>query len=172
MVVADKATFRWLAALVDGEGSIMLNRRTFSGNTKATTTRGRGIQYRPVVVIAANTDYRLMEAIREEIQVGQVYEHVVSNTAKSFNPRKRRQWTYRLNTTQIANWLPGIRPWLVLKKEQADLLLEAQQLKLKLTPGNGTAWRHEQTRKPITDQLDTIYERIRELNTRGREPGN
>lgn len=140
----------------------MLNKRTFSGNTVNTTARGRGIQYRPVVVIAANTDYRLMEAIRERVGVGQVYEHQVSNTRKSYNPRKRRQWTYRLNVGQIPGVLDPVRPWLVLKGEQADLLREAMRIKAGYWPGTTDLTEYQTS-------LDGIYEQIRALNTRGRE---
>lgn len=161
----EKATLTWLAALIDGEGSIMLNKRTYSGNSPS-TIRSKLPVYRPVVVIAATTDYRLMEAIREKILVGQVYEHRVSNTRKSYNPRKRRQWTYRLNVCQIKTWLPNIRPWLVLKGEQADLLLEAMSIKAQMTPGQPGFLLPQ--RKKLRIRLDEIYAAIRAANTKGR----
>lgn len=151
----------WLAALIDGEGSIMLNRLA----TRLPT--GRGIRYRPVVVIAASTDYRLMTAIQQRLTVGQIYEHAVSNTRKSYNPRAARQWTYRLNVTQIWDVLPEVQPWLVLKNEQATLLLEAMTLKRSLTPGQ-TGFL-PQNRDAIVERLDQIYTDIRVLNTRGRK---
>lgn len=147
----------------------MLNKRTFSGNSPATQPRGRKTHYRPVVVVAANTDYRLMEAIKKEMGEGQIYEHKVSETRPSFNPRKRRQWTYRLNVGQIKTWLPQIAPWLVLKQEQAELLLEVLAIKTRLTPGVGTEWRMAADRDPLNSRMDEIYEQVRELNARGRE---
>jgi len=158
-------TAAWLAALIDGEGSVMLNKRTFSGNSAATTGRGRTIQYRPVVVIASNTDYRLHEAIRERIGVGQIYEH--KRHAEPDNMRRRRIWTYRLNVAQIEAIMPHVRPWLVIKGEQADLLAEAMQIKRSITPGE--AGFLPANRPPLIARLDAIYDEIRTINTRGRE---
>ena len=158
----------WLAGLLDGEGSVMLNKRTFSGNSSATTPMNSNPRYRPVVVLAAGTDYRLMEAIKNRIGVGQIYEHEVSNSSKSYNPRARRQWTYRLNVSQITDILPHLLPWLVLKREQSDLLLEAIRIKKRLTPVKGSGWNTPEIRVPSVERLDEIYQEIRHLNTRGR----
>lgn len=130
---------------------------------------GRGIHYRPVVVVAANTDYRLMEAISNRLGhgCGQVYEHCVSNTRSSYNPRKRRQWTYRLNVGQIRLVMPQVRPWLVLKGEQMDLLTEAMLIKASITPGQVGFL--PSNRPQLLTRLDSIYAEIRALNTRGRE---
>lgn len=144
----------------------MLNRRTYSGNSAATQNRTGRVHYRPVVAIA-NTDYRLMDALRERTGTGQIYEHVVSSTAKSHNPRKRRQWTWRLNVTQIGLVMPLVEPWLVLKQEQCRLLLEAMLLKLEFACRPGERWDAPRLSK-IRTRLDAIYAAIREANTRGR----
>jgi hypothetical protein len=160
----EDSTLSWLAALIDGEGSVMLNKRTYSGNTERTTLKAKAPSYRPVVVIACNTDYRLMEAIRGRMQVGQICQHRVGGDPRT--PRKRSQWTYRLNVGQIWEWLPSIRPWLVLKGEQSDLLLEAMDIKRKITPGQpGFLPRN---RPPFLARLDEIYASIRAANTVGR----
>lgn len=151
-------TAAWLAALIDGEGSVMLNRR-------APSNRGRGVQYRPVVVVAANTDHRLHDAIREKIGIGQIYQH--KRHAEPDNLRRRRIWTYRLNVEQIHSVMPHVRPWLVIKGEQADLLAEAMQIKGQITPGRPGFL--PANRPPLIARLDEIYLEIRALNTRGRE---
>jgi hypothetical protein len=156
----------WFGALLDGEGSIMLNKRTYSARVAHPP---RLPIYRPVVVVAATTDYRLIDAISSRLGYGQVYEHAVSNTSLSHNPRKRRQWTYRLNTGQIPQFLAPVLPWLVLKTEQAQLLFEAIEIKRSQAPLRGVPW---QARHQLADnraRLTEIYERIRALNTRGRE---
>jgi len=157
-------TAAWLAALIDGEGSVMLNRRTYSGNSPA-TRQPSGPIYRPVVVVASTTDYRLMDAIREKLTCGQVYQHRAGGDARA--PRKRSQWTYRLNVGQIREALPPIRPWLVLKGEQADLLAEAMEIKQQITPGQPGFLLVN--RPALKQRLDAIYLEIRALNTRGRE---
>lgn len=159
MSALDEPVVAWTAALIDGEGSIMLNRMASGLKT------GRGIRYRPVVVVACNTDYRLLEAIKERLEVGQIYEHRVAN-----NPNGRsRQWTYRLNVSQIQLILPQVLPWLVIKREQADLLLEAMAIKAEITPGQPGFL--PANRPALVEKLDAIYKEIRELNTRGRKKG-
>lgn len=153
----------WLAALIDGEGSIYIS--------KHMGPRGYP-RYRPVVVIAANTDYRLMEAIRSVMREGQIYEHRVSNTRGSYNPRKKQQWTYRLNIEQIDRWLPKIRPYLVLKGEQADLLAEVMGLKASRDPRKPGSIRDVEGKQEIERRVEEIYAQTRELNTRGREVGD
>ena len=171
----------WLAALVDGEGSIMLNKRTYSEARRAklrtADPRNRAVytnvRYRPVVVIASNTQYCLMEAIRERLpDVGNIYEHRVSETRPSFNPRARRQWTFRLEVGGTRVVLPQLMDWLVIKQESAQLLLRAIELKESLRPvkGKTPVWADPALRIPVLAELDEIYNKIRASNTRGRVP--
>lgn len=63
--------------------------------------------------------------------------------------------------------MPHIRPWLVLKGEQADLLAEAMEIKRQMTPGQPGFL--VASRPPLKQRIGEIYEMIRALNTRGRE---
>ena len=170
----EETTAAWLAALIDGEGSVMLNRRTYSESwKKKRPTLGKTLtaknRFRPVVVIAAGTDVRLFDAIREKIGVGQVYTHRISNTAKSHNPRARIQYTYRLNVKQITEILPDVLPWLVLKKPQAELLLEAIEWNRKRNSTGGyPGFNDPEFREESYNRLNEIYSSIRALNTKGR----
>ena len=157
-----ETTASWLAALIDGEGSVMLNKRDLSaGAPNGRTTP----HYRPVVVIASNTDPRLHDAIRNKLGFGQVYEH--KRHAEPDNFRRRRIWTYRLNVAQIHQVMPHVRPWLVIKAEQAELLAEAMEIKRQITPGQPGFL--PENRTPLVVRLDEIHLAIRALNTRGRE---
>lgn len=71
------------------------------------------------------------------------------------------------NSGVMVNVLPEVQPWLVLKNDQATLLLEAMTLKRSLTPGQ-TGFL-PQNRDAIVERLDQIYTDIRVLNTRGRK---
>lgn len=107
-------TLAWLAALIDGEGSIML------------THHNKGKSGKPnlrAVVSVSNTDIRLMQTLSWGIWAGRVYTHVRKLNANSMNHR-RTAYTWRLNATEIRLILPKIIPWLTLKKEQAILLME------------------------------------------------
>jgi len=72
----------------------------------------------------------------------------------------------RISSETTATGLPAIAPHLILKREQAELLLEALALKETQTPG------HERyaPRDVVAyhERMLCIYESIREANTRGR----
>lgn len=156
----------WLAALIDGEGSIMLNKRTFSGNTSQTTKRTLRTPFRAVVSVY-NTNYLLFEKLTETFpDRGRVYQHRVNGSPPT--PRKRAAWSWRLANNGIRWALPQVRPYLVLKTQQADLLLEALEIKNTLTPQLGETWLTKDQRHPLVSQLEIIYAEIRRLNTVGR----
>lgn len=154
---------RWLAGLVDGEGSVMLQKRTFSGNTLRTTYTGKGDSYRPVVVVA-NTDTRLHAAILAEFGFGQVYEHRYGGARATH----KRQYTWRMNVAQLTVMLPLLRPWFVLKGEQVDLLVEAMAIKATRDPARGGMRLSVPELELSSARLDEIYGAIRALNKTGR----
>lgn len=137
----------------------MLNKRTFSGNSETTTNRSRYPHYRPVVVVATFTHEPLGEALMAVVS-GQIYQHRVGGDLRA--PRKRSQWTFRWNVGQITAYLPQVLPWLVIKTEQARLLLEAMEIKAGYRPGS------REFDASYRAQLEEIYLQIRALNTRGR----
>lgn len=149
----------WLAALIDGEGSIMLTKRVRSNKAKVQ----RKDHFRTSVVICG-TDIRLLETLVVNTGILRIYSHRVNGAANT--PRKRQMWTWRLASEDIRLWLPAIRPYLVIKGEQADLLLEALDIKHQITPGN--AGFMPTVRPALIERLGSIYGIIRSLNTRGR----
>lgn len=64
--------------------------------------------------------------------------------------------------------MPQVRPWLVLKQPQTDLLLEALEIKQLLTPRKGEQWLTADQRFPLVSRLGDLYAEIRRLNTTGR----
>lgn len=145
----------------------MLQRRTFSGNTPATTYTGKGDSYRPVVVVA-NTDDRLHTAIIAEFGFGQVYEHRYGGARATH----KRLYTWRMNVGQLTVMLPLLRPWFVLKGEQADLLSEAVRIKSTRDPSRGGMRLTVPELERSSARLDEIYWAIRSLNEAGREPSD
>lgn len=150
--------YAWLAGLIDGEGSIMLVKRAYA---KKQQSNKKHAHYRAIVSIC-NTNYKLFDALTSNTGICRIYEHRVNGPAD--RPRARRMWTWRMVATDIRHWLPLIRPFLVLKGEQADLLLEATAIKLRVAPQAGVP----NVRNDKIDRLDAIYAAIRKLNTRGR----
>lgn len=149
-----KTTLAWLAALIDGEGSIMLLLRKASKRIVY-----RQPHYRASVAIAM-TDERLANAIIERTGIERVYSHGRKGV------RHRTQYTWRMTASEIKVWLPCLIPWLVLKREQATLLLEALKLADLCTPRKGEKWD-----RSVVDasklRRDEIYAEIRKLNNRG-----
>lgn len=143
--------YAWLAALIDGEGSVMLVRRKpYDGGHK------RNQHYRPIVSVC-NTKHELLDALAVNTGVSRIYEHRVNGPDD--RPRARRMWTWRMVTSDIRQWMPLIRPYLILKGVQTDLLLEAVAIRLSTHAAQNTQ---------KVARLDEIYARIRQLNTRGR----
>lgn len=142
-------TLAWLGALIDGEGSIMLINRSRS--------RGQGFYWRPQVGIY-NTDTRLMEALKDRVGTGSVYAH--TRTPKE--NQKKTSYRWNLNATQIRALLPSVLPWLILKKEQAELLLEA----CSLIEANKTGRPPEEA---VRLRVAEIADTIKHLNRKGRE---
>lgn len=120
---------------------------------------GHRFTFRAVVTIS-NTDYRLMEALLEKTGTGQVYTH------KRTDKRKKVAYTWRLNHHQIKEWLPLILPWLVLKHDQAVLILEALELADQLSPGGGIYSNSLQSRAMRERKLAVAAE-VKFLNRKG-----
>lgn len=147
-----ETTLAWLAALVDGEGSVMLSRRHPSPN--------RHHHYRASVVVY-NTDLRLIEAIVERTGVNRVYTH----KRQARENHKRTAYSWRLVANDIRQWGPLLLPWLVCKREQMVLLLEALALADRNTPRAGQSWQQQSN-----ERRDEIVAEISRLNRKGREP--
>jgi len=115
---------------------------------------------RPVLSIY-NTDYRLMEALVERTGIDRVYTH----TRAPKENHKKTSYSWRMTTDDMRFWLPKLLPWLVCKKEQAILMLEALELKTGLTPLKGQEWRKDAA---MTPRLLEIQQEISTLNRKGR----
>lgn len=156
--MVEDTTLAWLAALIDGEGSVMLLRRVPSATAKVQ----RNPHYRAQVCVY-NTDYRLMQALSKRTGISRVYEH----TRPAKENRKKTSYRWGMVSEEIRQWGPLLLPWLVCKAEQTALLLEALDIKEQITPGNPGFL--PQNRPEFVGRLDQIYAEIRRLNTRGRE---
>lgn len=114
----------------------------------------RARQFRAVVSVA-NTDPRLAEALALKTGIDRVYVH------KAPGPRNRQQYTWRMNAEEQRRWLPALLPWLVLKRRQAELLLEYLKISKENTCVLG---------KPMAftnlDRKVEIHTEIRKLNRR------
>ncbi|MBA3875607.1 MAG: hypothetical protein C0498_01500 [Anaerolinea sp.] len=135
----------YLAGLIDGEGSIMANQKheRRPGHSPATWSELR--------VDISNTDRGLIDWVNERWP-GKVRVQV--------RPGVKDTWHYYLNTQQVVPLLEAALPYLVSKRERAELALELARG----TRNPGRAGYPPEVR----ERRRWIGERIRELNRKGR----
>jgi hypothetical protein len=136
----------WMAALVDGEGCINMSKHHHRN--------ARGPAYR-VTVIVSNTNRAILDAIAALTGLGKVTQSRPERT------RWRAQFEWRTSGCgQSRTFLDEIQPWLIVKRQQAEVALKACAI---LTPGN--RWKH-----PDRELLECLKLEMHRLNARGVRP--
>lgn len=163
-----EAEIAWLAALIDGEGSVMLSRRTMS-DAAAEKRKAAGRNYRRkrhyrAVITISNTHVGLLNRIVEVTGINRVYHHA---RAEKLNHRKE-SYTWRMVPGEIRILGPQLLPWLVVKREQMELLLEALDIADKCYPRKGQKWVLDPA---LIQRRDEIVTLISQLNRKGRFEG-
>ena len=117
VVPEDPATLGYLAGLIDGEGTIGIKTQFARGSSKNPS--------HSIVVSVVNTDARLMLWLGEVVG-GRVYGPRADkrNTARGHKPR----WDWTIFGGNAERLLIAIRPYLVIKGEQADLAIGMRRL--------------------------------------------
>jgi len=136
----------YIAGLIDGEGTITLEKRKFASDIKV----------HPAVYIS-NTSLELLTHIREVLGVGTIRR---GHRRKSRSTGSERKQDYKLGIhkiREVEGLLKTIKPYLVLKKRQAEVVLEFIQRLLSKT---------ERNYKLSKDEL-ALLAKIRMLNKRG-----
>lgn len=98
----------WFAGLFDGEGSVVMKHRA----------RARGSVY----ISITNTVLPLLEKVRTFTGVGRIEFKPVSEK----NPKHADCYTWICGGTQAREILRQVRPWLIVKAERADAVLEGR----------------------------------------------
>lgn len=155
------STLSWLAALIDGEGCFLLTKGSHSPSSQERSPSLRDKPRIRMSINIANTNYKLMEALIEKTGIDCVYTH-----NRPVGSKQKPLYTWRMNATQIKKWLPFIHPWLVLKREQAEIMMEVVGIREKATPRKGEKWVIPNS-KEYQEKLSNAVDRIRILNRRG-----
>ncbi len=132
----------YMAGIVDGEGTIGARRRT----------NAKGQAYVDFSISVANTDRRLIDWIQERFP-GAVD---LREQRQSHKHKPLYRWT--VNGQKGATIISALRPYLVIKAEQADVYVA-----LRATIGNGSALTDE-----VREYRESLVLRLRELNRRGK----
>lgn len=103
----------WLAGIVDGEGCITITRTSPSKNTTHRT-----IQYRPYITVTMGHAPTIAR-VRELIGVGSGDIQTLST-----NPKWNDAYRWYASNRHAITAVKAIRPYLVTKAEEADVILE------------------------------------------------
>jgi len=138
----------WLAAMIDGEGTIGIYR---SRRPKCRS----GWRYYPVVSIN-NTNRRIIDKFAKltDTWITRIRNYMPKN------PNGKRIYNAEIRYKAVGAFLEQIRPYLIAKGDQADLAFEFIELQ------RGVGQRNYHLLEPFND----LYIRSRLLNHRGREP--
>ena len=134
----------WLAAVVDAEGSIIVSRIKQGPQVK------RGYSFRATLSIS-NTNEDFLQHVKQIIGTGNLCRL----------PEHRKNWKdkfqYLANANTLRAILPEILPYLIIKREQAKLVLEfLSQINVGI-------------RGDYPNDLQVLYSRIRTLNAKGKD---
>lgn len=145
-----RITRRYLAGLVDGEGYISILPPYDLGR----------MHYKPTIKMALTdkSGYILFEI--KELLGGHIYKRIFHN--KNFN----NAYCWEVSTfTTTKKVLDYIRPYLILKKEQAEIVNEFLKTKGRTLSADGT---FTKINPQVLVKRQRLYNLVKELNKRGR----
>ena len=133
----------YLAGIVDGEGTISLGR----------TLKRRDWGYSMQVAVT-NTNLKLLNWCKNITNIG-----TIDKASERIGPKRKQVYSWRVAYKDIPLFLMTIKTHLIIKKEQAELMLEYFE-KCRGTSNN-----------EVPDEIlilrSIIYEELRELNKKG-----
>ena len=149
----------WLAGILDGEGTVSISRSTGRGKEGY-----RFDTHHRSLVQIAGTDLRLMDKAADIIEAV-TGKRPRRHPVKRYKMTQKPGWAIQVTTSWEVNLLlPAVMPWLVIKREQADIVLSFSKRHVH----SGTRG----TRSRETFDLDELdYARCRILNRRGNHGG-
>ena len=147
----------YAAGIIDGEGcvEIRFNNSKFERHAKGTTSR--------ISVSQAEPRYELLEWLQRKFG-GSIFEH--NRTDREPTHNKSRKWVTQAN--QAADFCKLILPYLLLKKRQAELIIEHQATKNQVNAGKSTSG--IRISEEIISKREAQIEECARLNKRGVIP--
>ena len=145
----DKINPAYLAGVIDSDGSISFCK------VKRDSTK-RGYQYRSIIQITwrPTPDARdFLHHVKDQFGGG---VHMINKSG--FEGGDALYLKYDVEGPRTEKFIKYILPYLKLKKEQAELLLEARKLKGK--------WGADGKPDKLWDKEDKLYDRYKKINTK------
>jgi hypothetical protein len=143
LTVTDAA---YLAGLIDGEGSIAVNRTRTGAAAKGCK---RGFAYRSSVTIAM-TDLPVLEWVQATTGVGKIC------TKKVYGAHRKPAWTWAAWSIEASALLQQVLPYLKIKGPQASNLI-AFQAAMRQPGSKGLSddeWRFRERCRDVSQQLN------------------
>ena len=139
----------YIAGIIDGEGTICLHKRSWKNIPK---NNPGTVYYQPFIKIA-NSNFDMLLWIKNKLGVGTL------KLSSEETERWKAGYCLAFSSNMIRKFLPAIIDSLIIKKQQAFLVMEFMKM---AKVGNGRNFRVLNNHKYIQ-----IYEEIKKLNTRG-----
>lgn len=149
--------FAWLAGFIDGEGTLSIAR-------KMPTPKNRSyhIQYRSFLAIPS-TDKFVIQHIKDTLDKmsGESFGNISYYQSK--NPNAKGAFTFNVTKyKQLAQVVVAIKPYLQIKRFQAELILEFVQSRVATMSTN---WHH--TGPTFTEREAELCTHLQAINKRG-----
>lgn len=144
----------YIAGLIDGEGTIRVKKDS------------RRELYYPIVIVVTNSNKDLVDIIHLTIGCGTVRPQLWErphNVWWSKNPIKQKKVIWRLgifNKSDIYELLRQVYPYIILKRELAELVMELIEIR------NSLKTRRGKLKGQRSDREREIYLRVKELNSK------
>lgn len=139
----------YLAGIIDGEGTLIA---TWQTKTKVFAFE----------ITVANTNKAVLEWIVKKVGVGGVYAEKRSPNSQYYKTRKYA-YKYRLyRISQILPLITAIRPYMIIKRKQADLLEEIINAIVKEKQEH-----NKRNGYVYSQQIHEIYKKLKEVNHKG-----
>ena len=135
----------YVAGIIDGEGTICLH--------KCTWKHRNSVYYRPFVKIA-NSNLTMLKYVQFILDCGSIKIDRIGEG------KWKTMYTLNFSANMIRSFLPQITESLIIKKEQAYLIIEF----MKLSKHRGA---NRNFKSLNQDKYDDFYQRVKVLNTRG-----
>lgn len=142
-----KVTYSYLAGLIDGEGYVGIRRCTTKHDGSLIP------EFKPTVVIT-NTNYHLMQVLKDN------FYGSICHRNRGLKILWKESYSFEFNRSEIRKILPKVMKYLLIKKGQAQTVLDLFKTYKHTSNGNGY------TSSEVLDK-ENLHKKCLLLNKRG-----
>jgi len=161
MFEVDEKIFAYLAGLIDGEGSIMIKKSTY----RMRSPRWKDMihpEYSPRVTMK-NTNKEVIFLLKRVFGGSVRKDRKVYQGKNSFKS-KRVMWAYDVHDRQAYNLVRALYPYLIIKKPQAEVILELEYAKMNAKRVHTPGFYGKPYNSETIARFEELYQKIKRLN--------